>query len=283
MITVEGCGGTAPGPSGRILTDMAGKDAPQDTAPARRRRFGRKPKGGSGEGGASAAPKKQGRIAQMRAVFRMTRTADPSVIWYMLLAFLVVLTLSLAIAIAIGGGPYSIFLGLLMGLPLALMAAMFILARKAEKAAYAQLEGQPGAVGAALGSLRRGWMVEQNPVAADPRTQDLVFRAVGRPGVVLVAEGPTQRVRRLVDAEKRKVARVVPNVPVHVLHAGSDDDQVPLNKLPRRVMKLKSTLTKQEAAQVSKRLRALGGIKPPMPKGIDPMRVRADRKSMRGR
>lgn len=219
----------------------------------------------------------------MRAVFRMTRTADPSVVWYMLLAFLVVLTLSLALAIAIGGGPYSIFLGLLMGLPLALMAAMFILARRAEKAAYAQLEGQPGAVGAALGSLRRGWTVEQNPVAADPRTQDLVFRAVGRPGVVLVAEGPTQRVKRLVDAEKRKVTRVVPNVPVHILHAGSYDDQVPLNKLPRRVMKLKSTLTKQEAAQVTKRLRALGGMKPPMPKGIDPMRVRADRKSMRGR
>lgn len=234
-------------------------------------------------GRTAAGPAKRGRIAQMRAVLAMTRAGDPGVIWYMLLAFLAVVTLAVAVAVAVSGTPYSIFLGVLFGLPMAVLAAMLILAKRAEKVAFRQLEGKPGAVGAALGSLRRGWSVEQEPVAADPRTRDLVFRAVGRPGVVLVAEGPTGRVRRLVESEKRKVTRVLPNVPVHVLNAGSHDDQVPLRKLPRTVMKLKPTLTKAEAAAVSKRLKALGGVRAPMPKGMDPMRMRADRKSMRGR
>ena len=42
-------------------------------------------------------------------------------------------------------------------------------------------------------------------------------------------------------------------------------------------------LTKQEVAEVNKRLTALGGVKLPVPKGVDPMRARPDRKGMRGR
>jgi hypothetical protein len=34
---------------------------------------------------------------------------------------------------------------------------------------------------------------------------------------------------------------------------------------------------------VNKRLKSLGGMKPPIPKGIDPTRARVDRKAMRGK
>lgn len=228
---------------------------------------------------ADGAPKKQGRLAQLRAVYRMTRKADPSVTWWLLLAFAGVLAVALAIGIATGHPVYAT----IVGLPMAVLAAMFILARKAERAAFSQIEGQPGAAGAALRVLRRGWTVEETPVALDPRTQDAVFRVVGRPGVVLVGDGPPHRIGKLLEAERRKVARVVPSVPIHLLQAGSGTGQIPLRKLPRAVTKMKPKLTKAEAAQVVARLKSLGGLRPPIPRGVDPLRVRPDRRSTRGR
>jgi Domain of unknown function (DUF4191) len=233
----------------------------------------------SGRSGNDAGPARQGRIAQVRAVYAMTRKADPSVTWWMLLAFAGVLVVALAVGLVWGHPIYMTF----VGLPLAVLAGMFVMARKAERAAFAQIEGQPGAAGAALRALRRGWVVEEQPVAVDPRTQDSVFRAVGRPGVVLVGDGPPHRLPRLLDGERRKVARILPNVPVHLLQAGSGEGQVPLRKLSRAVGKLKPALTKQEVNAVVKRLRSLGGLRPPIPQGIDPLRARPDRRSMRGR
>lgn len=242
-----------------------GPDAPK-------RRFGRRRT-------QAAAKSKTGRVAQMRQVFAMTRKADPTAVWWMLLAAAGVLVVALGIGLLTGHPIYATALGL----PLAVLAAMFILARKAERAAYLQIEGEPGAAGAALRGLRRGWVVEETPVALDPRTQDSVFRAVGRPGVVLVGDGPPHRIDRLLETERRRVARVLPSVPIHLVQAGPGEGQVPLRRVGRKVMKLKPTMTKQETAEVSKRLKALGGMRPPVPKGIDPMRARVDRKAMRGR
>jgi hypothetical protein len=49
------------------------------------------------------------------------------------------------------------------------------------------------------------------------------------------------------------------------------------------VQRLRATLTKTETAEVTKRLKALGGMRMPVPKGIDPMRARPDRKGLKGR
>ena len=54
-------------------------------------------------------------------------------------------------------------------------------------------------------------------------------------------------------------------------------------KIARKVQRLKPKLTKAEKEEVERRLRALGGQQLPIPKGVDPMRVRPDRKAMRGR
>lgn len=235
-------------------------------------RFGRKRT-------AAAAKTKTGRVAQMRQVFAMTRRADPSSVWWMLLVAAGVLLVAVGIGLLTGHPIYAT----VMGLPLAVLGAMFVLARKAERAAYLQIEGEPGAAGAALRALRRGWTVEETPVALDPRTQDSVFRAVGRAGVVLVGDGPPQRIGKLLETERRKIARVLPTVPIHLIQAGSGDAQVPLRKVAPKVMKLKPSMTKQETAEVTKRLKALGGMRPPIPRGIDPMKARVDRKAMRGR
>lgn len=234
--------------------------------------------------GASDEPKpkkvkKQRWYHQVWAAYKMTRRSDPTVTWMMLAAFVGVMVVALVIGVLWGHPIYMT----LVGLPFGLLAAMFILTRRAERAAYQQIEGQPGAARSALGTIRRGWSFDEEPVAVDPRTKDTVFRGVGKPGVVLVTEGPATRVGKLVDKERRRVARVLPNVPITVLQCGNDEGQIPLPKIARSVQKLKPKLTKAEVGEVMKRLHALGATRPPIPKGIDPMKARPDRKGMRGR
>jgi hypothetical protein len=230
-------------------------------------------------GDKDAATKKQGRIKQLRAVFTMTRQGDPKAIWWMLLGGLGVVAAAFLIGLAIG---HEIYLTIL-GIPLGIMAALVIMARRAEKVAYGRIAGQRGASLAALQNMRRGWSVEQQPVAVDPRTQDMVFRAVGRGGVVLITEGPLPRVARLAEQERKRVARVVPNVPITVVYTGDDEGQVELRKLSGTLMRMKGTLSKTEVSEVAKRLRAIGGVRPPIPKGIDPLKARPDRRMTRGR
>jgi Domain of unknown function (DUF4191) len=226
-----------------------------------------------------ADPAKQGRIAQIRAVFAMTRKADPSAVWFMLLAFVAATAIGLLIGFIVGHPIYVTVLGAITGI----LVAVIILGRRAEAAAFSQIAGQTGAAGYALKSLRRGWNVEEQPVAVDPRTQDLVFRAIGRPGVVLITEGPLPRVNRLAEQERKRLARVLPEVPIIVVNAGPGPEQVPLRKLSRTIMRKRPTLTKGEVSDVAKRLRALGPARLPIPKGVDPTRIRPDRRATKGR
>ena len=111
----------------------------------------------------------------------------------------------------------------------------------------------------------------------------VVYRALGRAGVVLVGEGPTGRVQKLLVAEKKRVERVAPGVPVTLMRVGNGEDEVPINKLASKVQRLRPAITKDEMSVVNKRLKALGGMKAPLPKGIDPTRARMDRKALRGK
>ncbi len=224
-------------------------------------------------------PSEQGRVRQIWAVFQMTRRADPISVWYMLGALVGAIVIGLAIGLVIGHPIYVTILGLIAGV----LLAVIILGRRAEKAAFSQIEGQPGATSSALRGLRKGWSVEEEPVAFDPRTRDLVFRAIGRPGIVLVTEGPLPRVNRLVDQERRRLNRVLSEVPVIVVNAGEGENQVPLRKLSREIMRKRPVLSKNEVSDVAKRLRALGPARLPIPKGVDPTRMRPDRKATKGR
>jgi hypothetical protein len=234
----------------------------------------------------SSTPKKPGRVAQIRQVFTAAHAVDPMIGWWMALAALAVVVVLVVVGILVGHWVYF----LVISIPLAALAAAFVLSRRAESAAYRSIEGQPGAAGASLSALRRGWYYDQQPVAAeaqragDVSSAAMVFRAVGRPGVVLLAEGPAGRATRLAEAERKKVSRVVPGVPVSVVRVGeSGEGVVSVRKVARTLTKMKPVITKEEASAVNKRLKALGGIRPPVPKGVDPNRARVDRKAMRGR
>ncbi|MDQ0664850.1 F0F1-type ATP synthase assembly protein I [Arthrobacter ulcerisalmonis] len=237
---------------------------PAGSSAVKRGLFTRKPK--------EAKAKKPSRLKQIGEVFTMTRRHDPMVPWLMLLVFLGVV----AVSFLVGFWLDNWITGLIIGIPLGLLAATFILSRRAERAAFAQIENQPGASGAALGTLRRGWITEEQPVAVNPRTQDAVFRAVGRPGVVLVSEGPSHRVKPLLDAERKRLARILPNVPVHTIQTGRGEGQVPLGEVAKKMGKMKNELTKLEVSTVSKRIASMG-TRLPIPKGIDPYKARPNR------
>ena len=219
----------------------------------------------------AGAPATQGRLAQIRNAYTMTRKVDRMVGWVTFATMLLVFAVVLAIGFLIG---HPVYLGI-MGLLAGFLAATIVFGKRAERAAFSQVEGQPGAAAAALNMLRRGWSV--TPAVAVTRNQDIVHRAVGRAGVVLIGEGAPSRVQALLVTEKKKVARYVPDVPVYDLQAGNGDGQVPLRKLNNHLMKLPRNLTTTQVTEVNRRLKALGTMNLPIPKGPMPKSLRMPR------
>jgi hypothetical protein len=223
--------------------------------------------------------KEPNRIKQMWDVFQMTRKYDNRAIWFLLLGFIPPIIAGLLLGFLLpGSNLFSEISYPIAGVLAGLLLVLIILGRRAERAAYSQIEGQAGAVGAVLkNSVRRGWQTSEMPVNVSPRTQDAVYRAIGRGGIALIGEGPKSRTQRMLDEERRTVSRILPNVPVTFLYVGPDADSTPLYKLAGRLQRIKPALRKAEVLAVSNRLSSLS--KPPVgiPKGIDPNRVRAQR------
>jgi hypothetical protein len=217
------------------------------------------------------APAKQGRLAQIRSAYTMTRKVDPAVGWVTAATAFLVLAVAVAIGFLIG---HPVYLGI-MGLMVAVLAATIVFGRRAEKAAFSQVDGQPGAAAAALNMLRKGWTV--TPAVAMSRNQDIVHRVVGRAGVVLVGEGSPTRVQALIVTEKKKVARFVPDVPIYDVQAGNETGQIRLRKLNSHLMKLPRNLKQPQVIEVNRRLKALGSMNLPIPKGPMPRSARMPR------
>lgn len=211
--------------------------------------------------------------------YRITARSYPWFKWVLAAVVVVSIALSIVIAVLSEG---SIILWILMGVMTGILLATLLLSYFAPRAMYMQIEGTVGAVYAVLSQIKRGWIVHEQPINAT-REQDLVWRIVGRPGVVLISEGPSSRVRPLLDAERKKVQRVAQNVPVHVLQVGTGEGQVRLADLQSRLRKFKNVLTREEVPSASQRLNALTSKSAPIPKGIDPNRVRMNRRALRGR
>jgi hypothetical protein len=202
----------------------------------------------------------------------MAKKTDPRIGWIAAATVLAVLVVMVVIGIFVK----PVWLWPIIGLPMALLAGALVFGRRAERAAYLQIEGQPGAAMAALGTLRGGWDV--TPVIATNKYQDVVHRVVGRPGVVLVGEGTSaNRVMNLVTQEKRRHTRVVGEVPVIDVIVGNEPDQVPLRRVAKHVMKLPRSLRPAEVTELRSRLRALGTQPVPMPKGPLPRNIKVPR------
>ncbi|MDX6297855.1 MAG: hypothetical protein QOI51_1712 [Nocardioidaceae bacterium] len=238
----------------------------------------RKDKGSAAKGATDKSTKKQGGIRRLIAAYKMTRERDKRV-------GIICLAWFLGVAIVLGGlvslwNPYA---GVVVGIPAGALAWVVVFGRRAERAAYAEVEGRPGAAGAALGILRKGWQVQQ--AVAVTKNQDLVHRVVGRPGVILVGEGNVARVRNLLSVEKKKHARVVGDVPIYDIAVGDGDDgTIEVRALAKHIQKLPRNIAPADITDVMQRLRALDAMRPqvPIPKGPMPTSSKQARASMRG-
>lgn len=190
--------------------------------------------------------------------------------------------LGVAIIVAIPVATFVNWLtAILIALPLGLLAATFWFSRRAMRAAYSRIEGQPGAAAAVIESLRGKWAV--TPAVAISRNQDMVSRVVGKPGVILVSEGPTSRVTHMLASERKKTARWVPDIPIYEIQVGDDEGQVSLGQIQKTLGKLPKNLRGSEVTEVRRRLEALGNVQQnmPIPKGPMPTSARQVRRQRR--
>ncbi|MGN6132305.1 MAG: DUF4191 domain-containing protein [Nocardioidaceae bacterium] len=225
-------------------------------------------------------PAKQSRRQQLLASYRMTKEQDPKIGLVLGGTFLLVAAVAFVVLFFVQPSwIFAIIIGVLAGI----LAALIVFGRRAQRAMYAQIEGQPGAAAAVLGTLRKGWKTD--PAIAFNRNQDLVHRVVGPPGIVLVGEGNPNRLRSLMANERRKHERVVSETPIHELIVGDEPGQVPVKKLTRHVSKMGRELKPAEMTDVLARLRALDANRSniPMPKGPVPTSMKGMRGNLRGR
>ncbi|QPK93783.1 DUF4191 domain-containing protein [Actinomyces sp. zg-332] len=225
------------------------------------------------------APKKRRFYHNIKDSYNVGRRSYPALAWILLSVFIATIAVFLLIGYAINYFYYMLFLGILTSILVVLSTLSFIV----RKAMYKQIDGHLGAVSAVLSQVKRGWIIDEQPVAFN-KNQDLVWRAVGRNGIILISEGPSTRVRPLLDDEAKKYTRVVPNVPIHKVQVGNEENQIPLSKLLSTIRKLKgqTKLTSREIPAVAKRLSALQAQKGmPMPKGIDPMKMKNMKRQIR--
>jgi Domain of unknown function (DUF4191) len=192
-----------------------------------------------------------GRIAQIRMVAGLVHKANPRALPIVIGSGVAVLVVLVVAGLLTGLGGYLIPLGVLGGL----FVSVFLFGRFAQTAQYSSIEGQPGAAAAVLQSMRGGWTV--TPAIAANRNMDVVHRAVGKPGVVLVGEGSPNRLPSLLAAEKKRVARVAFDVPVFDFQVGNGENQVPLRQLQKKIMKLPRDLKGTQVADLNYRLKAL--------------------------
>jgi hypothetical protein len=230
----------------------------------------------------STAPEKRpGFFSQIRTLFRFTQKAYPWLPW--LLAGILLAGVGVGLLVGFLLPPvaiWSVILWAVTGLMLGVLGSLMTMTRLSTTAMYKQIDGMPGAAGHVMStSLGRNWQSSEMPVGVNPKTQEAVYRAVGRGGVVIVGEGSRGRLTRLVNDERSKAQRVATGVPVTVLYVGHGEDEVPIAKLSSTIKALPKKIDRATMAAVIKRLgsvsQSLASL--PIPKGIDPTKVRAPR------
>jgi len=209
-------------------------------------------------------PASLGRIKQLRMAAGMVRKANPRALPIVALVGVGILAVFVIVGLVTG----LLFLLLPLGIMGGLLGALVMFGRFTQSAQYAAIEGQPGAAAAIMQNMRGGWTV--TPAVAANRNMDVVHRAVGKPGVVLVGEGSPSRLPSLLAAEKKRISRVAYDVPIYDMQVGDEEGQVPIRRLQRKLMRLPRNLKGQAVAELNFRLKALPANlqapKGPMPK-----------------
>ena len=207
------------------------------------------------------------RFKTIRDAYSVTKSVKPWIGLVLFATFIVVLAIGITLGFVFDHPVYGGF----VTIPVAVLAAMFLFTRVAGSAAYANIEGQMGAGASVLMAIRKGWTT--TPAVAVNRQQDMVHRSVGRAGIVLTGEGGFA-VRQMIQDEKKKAERFAPGVPITEVIVGDGDGQISIRKLQKHVTKLPKKLSAHQMREVRARLKAVGGLSMPIPKGPMPKGIR---------
>ncbi|MEY4970328.1 MAG: hypothetical protein RLZZ277_559 [Actinomycetota bacterium] len=210
---------------------------------------------------------KSPRFKEFRDAYAITKSVKPWIGFALIGIVLGGFALAEVIGFATGHPIYAGILGLLTSAVIALV----VFTRIAGSAAYASIEGQIGAGASVLMAIRKGWTT--TPAVAVNRNQDMVHRSVGRAGIVLTGEGGSA-VRQMIQDERKKSERFAPGAPITEIIVGDQPGQVPLKKLQKHVTKLPKKLSAHQMRELRMRLKAVGGMSLPIPKGPMPKGVK---------
>ncbi|WP_189334804.1 DUF4191 domain-containing protein [Actinoplanes ianthinogenes] len=213
------------------------------------------------------------RLKQIGQVFSFTAKQDK---WFVPLVIGAV-----AIPIALTVTAVLLGLGLLwipVGVLVTLLAVLIVLNLRSNTAMMNVAEGQPGAAASLMENMRGDWRVR--PAASSTTQFDMVHVVIGRPGVILLAEGNPQRVKALLGQEKKRLSKVIGNAPLYDYVIGSEEGQLPVRKLRTTMLKLPRNLTGKDVNALDKRLGALMA-RPQMPKGAIPKNMRPGKGAFR--
>ena len=233
--------------------------------------FGRKKKQQEATPKGGVPEKKQSQLAVVKDAYKLVKKDSPLAIIWCLLVFTLILVFGIIIGNNLGHPIYAGFLSL----PLAFLAGFFLFTRFANTAAFASIEGQVGAGASVLMSIRRGFVT--TPAVNVNRDQDMVHRVSSKAGIILVGEGG-YGVKSLMQDERRKMERFLSGVPVTEVIVGDNQGQVSIRKLQKHLKKLPKKLSTVQLREVRARLRSVGGLNLPMPKGPMPTNIRMPRR-----
>ncbi|MEY3890606.1 MAG: DUF4191 family protein [Actinobacteria bacterium] len=219
----------------------------------------------------TGTPEKQSQLAVVKDAYKLVKKNSPLAIIWCLLVFVLIITFGVIIGNNLGHPIYAGFLSL----PLGFLAAFFLFTRYANTAAFSSIEGQIGAGASVLMSIRRGFVT--TPAVNVNRDQDMVHRVSGKAGIILVGEGGFG-VKSLMQDERRKMERFLSGVPVTEVIVGDGSGQVSIRKLQKHLKKLPKKLSTVQLREVRARLKSVGGLNIPMPKGPMPTNVRMPRR-----
>lgn len=182
----------------------------------------------------------------------------------------VIVVMGLITGLALHGNWVTWVFMMVAALMLGLTINMFIFTRRMTNTMYEKADGQPGMAGWDLTQLKGSWRVQQT--VAGNANLDVVHRVVGRPGVILVGEGNYNRLRSLMNSQKRSLARIVGDTPIYEIYVGHGENQVEIKKLRSTVRRLPKNISREEVDSINACLESLAAKKTAMgmPKGPIP-------------
>lgn len=213
------------------------------------------------------------RLKQIGMVFSFTAKRDR---WFIPLT---VVALIVPIAFTVFAVRSWGWLWLPVGVLVTLLAVLIVLNLRSTSAMMNAAEGQPGAAASILQSMRGGWRV--TPVISSTTQMDMVHLVVGRPGVILLAEGNPQRTRTMLGQEKRRLAKVIGSAPLYDYVIGTGENELSIRKLRMTLMRLPHNLSGKEVSALDRRIKALAAARPQMPKGAIPKNMRPPKGAFR--